>query len=46
LAQSSRYVPACGMAAFGGKADIKWSREKSPLLTQSGHSDDNKIGCW
>ena len=25
------------MSAFGGKADIKWHREKSPLLTQSGH---------
>ncbi len=26
------------MSAFGGKADINGSREKSPLMTQSGHS--------
>ncbi len=25
------------MSAFGGKADIKLGREKSPLMTQSGH---------
>jgi hypothetical protein len=25
------------MSAFGGKADIEWHREESPLLTHSGH---------
>jgi hypothetical protein len=34
----SGHSSLCGfMSAIGGKADIKWRREKSPLLTQSGH---------
>jgi hypothetical protein len=26
------------MSAFGGKADMKWCCDESPLMTQSGHS--------
>jgi len=33
------------MSAFGGKADIERDPSQCPLLTQSGHSQSNKIQC-
>ncbi len=37
----SGHLMQCGiMPAFGSKADMKWVREKSPLMTQSGHQPD------
>ena len=28
---------AAWMSACGGKADVEWCREESPLMTHSGH---------
>jgi hypothetical protein len=33
------------MSAFGGKADIEWQHEESPLLTQSGRGMRRLCAC-
>ena len=35
---SARIKDGAWMSACGGKADVEWCREESPLMTQSGHS--------